>query len=90
MSSDRIQLNIRLDKNPDLYEAIKAQAQLEGISINDFAINALKASLGWETKLPSATSEQLKLELEKLLADRLAPLHQRLIEVEKQLGEFAA
>jgi hypothetical protein len=90
MSSNRVQLNIRLDKNPELYEAVKAQAQLEGVSINDFAVNALKASLGWETKLFSPTTEHLKLELENLLAERLAPLQQRIQEVEKQLGEFVA
>lgn len=90
MSSDRIQLNIRLDKYPELYEAIKAQAQAEGMSINDFAVNALKASVGWETKLSSATSEQLRLDLEKLLVERLVPLQQRLMEVEQRLGETSA
>lgn len=44
--SERIQLNIRLDKYPDLYELIKERAGLEGLSINDFVILALTKGMG--------------------------------------------
>jgi hypothetical protein len=32
--SDRIQFNIRLDKHPELYEAIKGRADGQGLTLN--------------------------------------------------------
>lgn len=44
--NDRVQLNIRLDKHPEIYELIKQRAKKEGSSVNDYAINVLGRELG--------------------------------------------
>jgi CRP-like cAMP-binding protein len=80
----RIQFNIRLDKYPDLYEAIRNKAEQEGLSLNDFAVRAFQQALGWETEQPSMS------ELEEMLAKMLAPMQQRLEELERQVGESKA
>lgn len=78
--SDRIQFNVRLDKYADLYEAIKGRAEEQGITLNDFAIRAFQQALGWEVDHPVLV---LRTELEEMLA----PIQQRLEELERQLGE---
>lgn len=47
---ERVQLNLRLDGQKELYEAVKAEATRQNTSVNSFVINALKAALGWETE----------------------------------------
>jgi len=79
MVSDRIQLNLRLDKFPDLYEEIKNKAKEENSSINDFAINLLRQGLGGEaSKSPMADA-----------LERISALEQRLQEVERSLRAAA-
>ncbi len=86
--NDRIQFNVRLDKYPDLYQAIKARAEAQGLTLNEFAIRAFQEALGWEVEASGQTSiEQLKVELEEVLAGMLAPMQQRLEELEQRLGE---
>ncbi len=43
--TDRIQLNLRLDKYPEMYKLIQTRAKKEGLSINDFCINLLREGL---------------------------------------------
>jgi hypothetical protein len=81
MSSDRIQLNLRLDKYPEMYQAIQARAKKEGSSINEFAINLLREGLGLDVeKTPVAEA-----------LERISILEQRLEELEGNLlGESRA
>jgi hypothetical protein len=83
MADQRIQFNVRLDKYPALYEALKAKAQEEGLTFNDFAVRAFQQALGWEVEdnPPVRRSE---------LEEMLAPMQRRLEEVEQRLGESRA
>jgi hypothetical protein len=47
--SERIQLNVRLDKYPELYDLIKERASLEGLSINDFVVRLINKGMGIDT-----------------------------------------
>ncbi len=68
--SERIQLNLRLDKYPEMYKIIQARAKKEGSSLNDFAINLLREGLGLDVeKTPIAEA-----------LDRISALEQRLVE----------
>ncbi len=85
--SDRIQLNLRLDKYPTLYEEIKTRAKEENLSINDFTVNMLRQGLGWGVeKTPSAEA----LERVSKLENHLIEINRRLQEVERQMGEESA
>ncbi len=87
--SDRIQFNVRLDKYPDLYEAIKGRAEQQGVTLNEFAIRAFQQALGWD--IGNSSSEPVRRsELDELLAELLAPMQQRLEELEHRLGESRA
>jgi uncharacterized protein (DUF1778 family) len=79
--SDRVQLNIRLDKHPKIYELIKQRARKEGSSINDYAINVLSRELGLEIdQTPVAQA-----------LERIASLEQRMEKLEGNLlGESRA
>jgi hypothetical protein len=83
---NRIQFNIRLDKYPELYEAIRSKAEQEGLSLNDFAVQAFQQALGWEIEQQTFS----RSELEKMLVKMLAPMQQRLEELEQRLGESKA
>jgi hypothetical protein len=85
--SDRIQFNVRLDKYPELYEAIKGRAEEQGLTLNEFAVRAFQQALGWEVEHRSPV---LRAELEEMLAGILAPMQQRLEELEQRLGESRA
>jgi hypothetical protein len=85
--SDRVQLNLRLDKYPTLYEEIKTRAKQENLSINDFTLNVLRQGLGWGVeKTPSAEA----LERVSKLENHLIEINQRLQEVERRMGEESA
>lgn len=87
--SDRIQFNVRLDKYPDLYEAIKGRAEQQGVTLNEFAIRAFQQALGWG--MENISSELVRRsELEEMLVEMLAPMQQRLEELEQRLGESRA
>jgi uncharacterized protein (DUF1778 family) len=86
--SDRIQFNVRLNKHADLYEAIKRRAEEQGITLNDFAIRAFQQALGWEVE--QHLVPVLRTELEGMLVEMLAPMQQRLEELERQLGKSKA
>lgn len=79
----RIQFNIRLDKYPELYEAIRCKAEQEGLSLNDFAVQAFQQALGWEVEQQPFSQSKL----EEMLAKMLAPMQQRLEKLERQVGE---
>lgn len=87
MADQRIQFNVRLDKYPALHEALKAKAQEEGLTFNDFAIRAFQQALGWEVE---DNPPVRRSELEEMLAEMLAPMQRRLEEVEQRLGELRA
>ena len=79
--SDRVQLNLRLDKHPKIYELIKQRAKKEGSSINDYAINVLGRELGLEIdQTPVAQA-----------LERISSLEQRMEKLESSLsGETPA
>ncbi len=75
--SDRVQLNLRLDKHPTMYELIKRKAKEEGSSINDWAINVLSRELGLEVdQTPVAQA-----------LERISSLEKRMEELESSLLE---
>jgi len=64
--SDRVQLNLRLDKHPELLELIRKRAKKEGSSINDYAVNVLSRELGLEIdQTPVAEALERIFSLEK-------------------------
>ncbi len=83
--SDRIQFNVRLDKHAKLYEAMKSKVEEQGTTLNEFAIRAFQQALEWEVEHP-VNAPVLRTELEAILA----PMQQRLEELERQLGESRA
>ncbi len=95
--TERIQLNLRFDKYKDLYEAIKAEAKKQDISVNQFVVDALKRTLGQETESigsPEAL-KKLEVQLEERLVRRLVDLvdekiEQVLAKQEIDLGELIA
>lgn len=103
--TERIQLNLRFDKHKDLYEALKAEAKEQNISINQFVVNSLSKTLGQEiesisspealSELEGRLEERLEGRLEERLVRRLAEIvdqkvEQALAEQESDLGELAA
>jgi len=50
---ERLQINIRLDHDPELYEAVRAKAMEMNLSISAYVANALRASLGWQIPVDS-------------------------------------
>lgn len=93
---ERIQLNLRLDGHRELLDAVKAEAEAAGISVNAFVIRALQAAIGLERATPVAplaTDMEAAIApvLDKLLADRLADIKASAIEqLRAELGEVAA
>ena len=95
--TERLQLNLRFDKYKDLYEAIKAEAKQQNISVNQFVVDALKRTLGQKTE--SISSPEALKELEKRLEERLVhrlvdlvdeKIEQLLAKQETDLGELVA
>lgn len=82
--SNRVQFNVRLNKCPDLYEAIKDRAEQQGITLNEFAIRAFQQALGWESEDSSEPVRRLEL------AEMLAPMQQQLEELKQRVGELRA
>ena len=77
----RIQLNVRMDKEEELYEALKDKAESLNTTLSDLTIAALRHSLGWQIpadaiamlkKINTNESEikKLKQELKKLHAGK--------------------
>jgi hypothetical protein len=101
MASDRerIQLNLRMDGQKDLLEAIKSAAEAEGTSVNAWVVGTLKAALGMETKAAPPVAfggleDAIAPVLDKLLADRLAAFEasqaSAIEQLRAELGEVAA
>jgi len=95
--TERLQLNLRFDKYKDLYEAIKAEAKQQNISVNQFVVDALKKTLGQETESISSPKalKELERQLEERLVHRLVDLvdekiEQVLAKQEIDLGEMVA
>ncbi len=75
--SDRVQLNLRLDKYPEMYQLIQTRAKKEGSSLNDFAVNLLREGLGLDVeKTPAAEA-----------LDRISVLEKRFEKLESKLLE---
>lgn len=81
MNSDRVQLNLRLDRYPEMYKLIKARARAQGSSMNDFCINLLREGLNLDTdKAPIGEA-----------FDRISNIEERLERLESALlGESVA
>ena len=79
--SDRIQLNLRLDKYPEMYQIIQSKAKEEGSSINEFSVNLLRQGLRLDVdRTPVAEA-----------LDRISVLEERLAKLESNsLGETPA
>lgn len=52
--NERRQLNIRLDNEPELYEAIRDQAHRMNVSMSAFIVMALKSALDWQIPFDAA------------------------------------
>jgi len=73
--SDRVQLNLRLDKYPEMHQLIQTRAKKEGSSLNDFAVNLLREGLGLDVeKTPAAEA-----------LNRISLLEQRFEKLESSL-----
>jgi len=79
--NDRIQLNLRFDGRRELLDAVKAAAAASNISINEFVMRSLRASLS-------------RPELIHLQSASIAPLdavlENRLAAIEERLGKLRA
>ena len=81
---ERIQLNLRLDGHRELLDAVKAEAEAAGISVNSFVIRALQAAIGQTPATPATAmstddmEETLAPLLDKMLGERLAGIEERL------------
>lgn len=95
-TTERVQLNLRLDGHKELYEAVKAEAARQNTSVNSFVVDALKVALGWEveerggqsTRLPleailAAARDELVPELDVLIQQAIAPLKLELEELKR-------
>lgn len=86
----RLQLNLRMDGQNELLEAVRQAAEAQGVSINQFVLNALRTAVGRETihrttPLNSDALESLRRELEGTLEQRLAELLDK--KLDERLGE---
>lgn len=81
MSDRRFQINLRLKKHQDVYHFIKATAEKEGLTVNDFLINLLREWMGLDVeKTPVAEA-----------LDRISILEEKFEKLESNLlGENRA
>ncbi len=92
---ERIQLNLRLDGQRELYDQIKLAATRQGTSINAFVVNAVKAALGIPSEESQSQSNSSSLEaiVERVKSELVATLDgvlaQKLVVVEGQIGELS-
>ena len=79
------QINFRL---PDiLIAALKDRAESEGLTSTELATRLLEVGLGLPSSGKVATDES---RIEERIVSQLAPLQERLITLENQLGELSA
>ena len=79
------QINFRL---PDiLIAALKDRADSEGLTSTELVIHLLEAGLGLPSSEKVATDES---RIEEGIASQLAPLQERLVALELELGELSA
>lgn len=84
--SDRLQLNLRLDGNDELLEAVRKAANSEKKSVNQWAIDSFKTTLG--IPLQERLDNELEIMLEEKLANKFdARLDFALLEVREILTE---
>ena len=89
---ERLQLNIRLDGQGDLLEAIKEKAKSQGLSVNQFVVDALKLALGWiqdRTAIVEETLTDGKLTslINTMLDEKLTKINERLDYIDKLLDK---
>ena len=89
---ERLQLNIRLDGQADLLEAIKEKAKSQGLSVNQFVVDALKLALGWiqdRTAIVEETLTDAKLAslINTMLDEKLTKINERLDYIDKLLDK---
>lgn len=101
MGVERIQLNLRLDGQRELYDQIKLAATRQGTSINAFVVNALKAALGMPNEESQSQTDASSLEtivervkselvatLDGMLAQKLAAVEGQIEELGERLGKL--
>jgi len=84
---ERLQLNIRMDNEPELYAAIKEKAYEMNTSVSSFVVASLKASLAWQMPFDAPKILERLNEMEKQVA-RSRGHEQRLKELEQQLQDL--
>jgi hypothetical protein len=73
-ANSRFQLNVRLDKSPELLDKIKQIASARQITVSEFLIDAIKSALGKPaTPTPTAAPslESILAELDKRIDAKL-------------------
>lgn len=81
---ERLQLNIRMDNEPELYAAVKEKAQEMNTSISSFVVASLKAALAWQMPFDAAKILERLNEMEKQVA-RSRDYEQRLKDLERKI-----
>ena len=67
--SERRQLNVLLDNEPELYEAIRDQAHQMNVSVSAFIVMALKSALDWQIPFDAPALLKRTQALEKTVRD---------------------
>lgn len=73
-----------------LIDALKTRAIDEGDTFTDLVIRFCFEGLESESNRPVAVTEIAPNQLDKCIADQLAPLQERLVALETELGELSA
>lgn len=86
LDKQRYQLNLRLDKEPELLDEIKNAAEKRSVNITTFVLDAVRAALGKPTSTPSPAPswDQINERLEHLIDNKL---EERLGKVERRLRD---
>ncbi len=83
------QINIKMPT--DLIEALKTRAEDERDTFTDLVIRFCSEGLGIESDRPQTSASSFEPEqLDKRIANQLAPLQERLVALESELGELSA
>lgn len=82
------QINIKMPE--PLIEALKSRAIDEGDTFTDLVIRFCSEGLESKSNRPVAVTEIAPTQLDKRIADAIAPLQERLVALETELGELSA
>jgi hypothetical protein len=83
------QINIKMPT--DLIDALKTKAEDKGDTFTDLVIRFCSEGLGIKSDRPQTSASPFEPEqLDERIADKLAPLQERLVALELELGELSA